>query len=327
EGARIEVPRLGLSELTDHAGRFVLSAVPAGAHEIVVSYLGLDTVRSLVTVAPGQSAVRDFDLTTGIYKLDAFKVVGEREGDAAAITAQRNALNVKNVVAMDSFGNLPNMSAGEVIMRLPGVAGSPTEEGLNYQFNIRGMSAALNTVTMDGARLSALGFNRAFENQSITSGMFDQLELIKGHTPDKSAESLGGTINFKSRSALNMKEKRRITYNFSARIAPSFTQQIPTREQHRSQPPDLRPGALLLRRLRHLHDPALPRQDPRPLPAQRAQHSGIEGPLAADRRLPQWPASLVPYHRPAHVYFHHDVRSVSGDRCPDYGPPASSHHR
>jgi hypothetical protein len=42
--------------------------------------------------------------------------------------------------------------------------------------------------------------------------MFDQLELIKGHTPDKGADSLGGTINLKSRSPLSMREKRRVTY-------------------------------------------------------------------------------------------------------------------
>ena len=42
------------------------------------------------------------------------------------------------------------------------------------------------------------------------------MELIKGLTPDKSAESLGGSVNLKTRSTLNMKEKRRFTYNFSA---------------------------------------------------------------------------------------------------------------
>src|SRR5213079_1008143 len=86
EGARVEVPSLGLSALTDATGRFVLSAVPPGTHELVVSYIGLDAVRSQVSVAAGQRTVRDFDLTTGIYKLDAFKVTGEREGGAAAIT-------------------------------------------------------------------------------------------------------------------------------------------------------------------------------------------------------------------------------------------------
>ncbi len=33
-----------------------------------------------------------------------------------------------------------------------------------------------------------------------------------------------------------MKEKRRITYNFSARMAPPGTEQIPMREQHRTHP-------------------------------------------------------------------------------------------
>jgi hypothetical protein len=44
--------------------------------------------------------------------------------------------------------------------------------------------------------------------------MFDAVELIKGHTPDKGADSLGGTVNLKTRSPLSMREKRRTTYNF-----------------------------------------------------------------------------------------------------------------
>ena len=111
------------SVLTDNAGRYVISNVPAGTYELVVTYIGLDTSRQTVNVSAGQRAVRDFDLTSAIYTLNTFKVTGEREGGAAAITAQRNADNVKNVVAMDSFGSMPNMSAGELAIRLPGVAG------------------------------------------------------------------------------------------------------------------------------------------------------------------------------------------------------------
>src|SRR4051812_4319982 len=236
EGAKVEVPQLGVTALTDNTGRFVLTGLPAGTHDVMVSYIGLDTTRGQVTLTAGQRAVRDFSLTTGIYQLDAFKVMGEREGDALAITAQRNASNVKNIVAMDSFGNLPNMSAGEVVMRLPGIAGSPTEEGLSYAFNVRGMAPALNTVTVDGGLMASIGTNRAFELQSISGTMFEQLELIKGHTPDKTADSLGGTINMKTRSPLNMKEKRRISYSATVRIAPSFTEQTPRREEHRSHP-------------------------------------------------------------------------------------------
>jgi TonB-dependent receptor len=236
EGARIELPQVGLTAFTDNTGRYVLTGVPAGTYDVMVSYIGLDNARAQVSVQAGQRAVRDFDLTTGIYTLQAFTVTGEREGDAAAITAQRNADNVKNIVAMDSYGNLPNMSAGEVVVRLPGIAGNPTDEGLNYQFNVRGMAPSLNTVTVDGALLPSIGTNRSFELQSITGTMFEQLELIKGHTPDKGADSLGGTINMKTRSPLNMKEKRRVSYSATVRVAPPFTEQVPLREQHRSHP-------------------------------------------------------------------------------------------
>ncbi len=123
EGAAVSIPSRNLTTLTDNAGRYTLNGVPVGTHQLVVSYLGLDSMRETVVVATGISATRNFDLTSGIYKLDAFKVTGEREGNAAQITEKRNADNVKDVISMDSFGYLPNMSAGEVVMRLPGVAG------------------------------------------------------------------------------------------------------------------------------------------------------------------------------------------------------------
>ncbi len=236
EGAVVALPALNVTALTDNSGRFTLSNLPAGTHELVITYIGLDTVRERVSVGAGQRVSRDFSLTTGIYKLEAFKVTGEREGNAAMITEKRNADNVKDVIAMDSFGYLPNMSAGEVVMRLPGVAGSPTDEGLAYRFNIRGMDPSLSNVTVDGGTLTSLGNTRSFELQSITGGMFEGLELIKGQTPDKGADSLGGTINFKSRSTFSMRENSRTTYNFSTRWAPPFFAQAPIRSQHRAHP-------------------------------------------------------------------------------------------
>ncbi len=237
EGAKIDLPERGLNTLTDNTGRFVLANLPSGVHEVVVSYIGLDAARTTVTIPAGQRTVRNFDLTTAIYKLDAFKVTGDREGSAAAITTQRNAPNVKNVVAMDSFGNLPNLNAGELAIRLPGVAGSLNDEGLVNGFTIRGMPPGLNVITVDGAALSnQFAMSRTASIHTFTGAMFEQLELTKGHTPDQGANSLGGTINLKSRSPLSMQEKRRINYNISTRVAPSFTQQIPLREEHRLHP-------------------------------------------------------------------------------------------
>jgi len=236
EGVLVKLSGSGLTAFTDNTGRFVLTGVPVGTHELVATYIGLDPVRSEITLRVGERAIRNFELTSGIYRLQEFRVTGEREGGAAAITAQRNAANLANVIAMDSYGNLPNMSIGEVVMRLPGVAGSPNDEGSFANFSIRGMPAELNTVTIDGGFVATEGTSRALDMRRITGAIFDQLELIKGHTPDKGANSLGGTVNLKTRSPFKMRERRRINYSLSARVAPSFTEQIPLREQHRAHP-------------------------------------------------------------------------------------------
>src|SRR5688500_3551931 len=70
EGARIEVPRLGISALTDSTGRFVIHQLPAGTHEMVTSYIGLDPQHTNVTVTAGQRAERNFELTSNVYILD-----------------------------------------------------------------------------------------------------------------------------------------------------------------------------------------------------------------------------------------------------------------
>ena len=61
EGARVELPQLGLVALSDNTGRYTLPAVPAGTHEVLVSYLGLDPIQGEVTTTSGQRITRDFD--------------------------------------------------------------------------------------------------------------------------------------------------------------------------------------------------------------------------------------------------------------------------
>ena len=129
EGALVEITALQQKAMTDSTGRYVLTGVPAGRHSVVVSYEGLDPITESVQVTAGERQTRDFQLSTEIYQLAEMRISGEREGNAAAITARRNAANLKNVVALDAFGNLPNMSAGELVVRLPGVTGQLDQEG------------------------------------------------------------------------------------------------------------------------------------------------------------------------------------------------------
>lgn len=236
-GARVEITELGLSALTGADGRYTLPGVPAGSHRVSSSYIGLDTVVDTVTVAAGQRAVRDFNLTSSVYQLTEFRVAGEREGNAASITRQRNAPNVRSVVALDAMGNLPNDSTGELLIRLPGISGSFDDEGNVTGVSIRGLAPGFNTVSVDGnQQASAGGFGRDFRTHNISGALFDEIEVTKSPTPDMPADSLGGSVNLKTRSSLSMKEKRRISYRAAARWAPSFYDHTPLRRDHPLHP-------------------------------------------------------------------------------------------
>ena len=236
QGAVVMVPATGKSALTDNAGRFVLTDIAAGPVEIAVTYTGFDEFRQTVVVSRTEPTRLAVDLKAStILKLEAYTVSTEREGNALAITQQRNAANVKNVIAMDSLGNLPNGNAGELIAQLPGLAGSFDGEGNVTNVSIRGTPPGLTRVNVDGLPLTIVG-DRAPNLHSFSGGLYEQVEVIKGQTPDKSADSLGGMVNLKTRSTLSMSEKRRFTYNFSARWAPPFFERTPMREDHPIHP-------------------------------------------------------------------------------------------
>jgi len=237
EGAVVALPDLGRSVLTDETGRYLFSEVPPGEHALTASYIGLDAARLVVGVAAGQRGMRDFTLTSAVYRLNEFVVTGEREGNAASLTAQRNAVNVKNVVAMDAYGNLPNDSVGELAMRLPGVAGIIDDQENVQNVSIRGLPSGLNSGQVDGSPMASNnGFSRQFRTNNISSALFGEIEVVKALTPEMGADGLGGAINLKTRSTLSLKGDREFTYRAAARWAPSFYDHIPLRKQKYAHP-------------------------------------------------------------------------------------------
>ena len=103
-GAIISVEGSTMTATAERSGAYSIS-LPEGSHTLVVSFSGLDAARVPVTVTGGQPTVKDVQLTSGVYRMDAFSVKGVREGSALAIQAQRQSENPKWVAATDTFGN------------------------------------------------------------------------------------------------------------------------------------------------------------------------------------------------------------------------------
>lgn len=226
--AQVAIPALGRVALTDVLGEFVFRDLPPGEHVVTVEYAGLDAAQATVRVSGGRTVARDFDLTTSIYQLGQFTVTGEREGNAASIARQRNAPGVKNVIALDAMGVLPNDNLGELLVRLPGVAGRIDDSGEILGVQIRGAEPTQSAVMVDGVRMaSGGGFARDFQINKMSGAMFEEIELTKAVTPEMDADSIGGAINLKTRSPLAMKESQRFSYRAGFRWAPTFFEHIP----------------------------------------------------------------------------------------------------
>lgn len=237
QGVVLDLLELNRQTLTDTTGRFAFEGVPPGAYTVVATYVGVGEQRQRVTVEPGGTGPADFTLRADIYKLAAFTVTGEREGMAASITQQRNAPNVKSVVDMDAFGNMPNQNAGEVLIRLAGIAPILNNEGLVTGVMVRGAPGDLSTLSVDGKlQADSVGLGRGPRFANTPGSLFGEIEVTKGSTPDMPAESIGGAINLKTRTPLAMKEKRRFAYRVGAKWVPSFVDAIPMRHERPAHP-------------------------------------------------------------------------------------------
>ncbi|MBL9211326.1 MAG: TonB-dependent receptor [Opitutaceae bacterium] len=223
EGARVQVRESGQVVFTDATGRYELT-LPAGAVTLSVSYTGLASKAVPVEVRPGASRVQNIELTSELYTMEKFSVTGEREGRAKTITLQQQALNVKNVVSADNFGNIANGNIGELLQQIPGVMGVYNGSDPRSVM-VRGIDANLNTVTMDGNRLaghSSSQVNRAFEFEQVSLGSIETIEVTKAPTPDMDADSLGGNVNLVTRSPFDRVVKRYATYSVSGIWQPRY---------------------------------------------------------------------------------------------------------
>ncbi|MEY4940779.1 MAG: hypothetical protein RIQ93_2514 [Verrucomicrobiota bacterium] len=218
EGARVELKGTGKVANVDETGEYRFIDVAPGAATLVVSYTGLNTAEEAVTVTAGAPTRRDIGMTADIYRLSKFVVSGEREGNAMAIQLQRKSDGVKNIVSTDAFGSLAGNPA-DLIMRLPGVEAESVGGDRRY-VRIRGMHQALSTVTMDGSAVASgsgtSGGGREYTFNPVGSDTIERIEVVKSPTPDMSADSIGGAMNFVSKNAFNHGLGRRVSGSIGA---------------------------------------------------------------------------------------------------------------
>ena len=219
EGVRIEVKGTDISVFSERGGDFVIRGVPEGEQVLVATYVGYPEATETVTLEDAHSSVFvAIDVNTEeTVELEAFVVEGSQVGQAKALNLQRSADNIVNVVSSDAIGQFVDRNAAEALQRLPGVS-LEESQGEGKFIIIRGADPSMNGVTIDGVTVATPEEDgRSTALNIISTDQLERIELSKTWLPDKSANTVGGTVNLVSRSALDRGERY-------ASVAAAYTQ-------------------------------------------------------------------------------------------------------
>ncbi|MCU0341596.1 MAG: TonB-dependent receptor [Spirosomaceae bacterium] len=217
-GASVILTDLKQGAATDVNGQFVLVKVPAGRHNLKISYIGYESQTQEVEVTTGQTVTLNFMLKSGAISTDEVLVMGDRLlGQAKALNQQRTNINVTNIVAADQIGRFPDANIGDAMKRIPGITVQNDQGEARYGL-VRGTEARLNSVMVNGERLpSAEAGVRNVQLDLIPADMIQSIEVSKALTPDMDADAIGGAVNLVTRAAPN---KTRISATVAGGSAP-----------------------------------------------------------------------------------------------------------
>ena len=200
-GANVMLDGTNYGTSSDRFGNYKIGGVPEGDYTLKVTYVGYADFSDLVTVG-SDDVVVDVSLDVDYVSMDGVNVTGLSQGQAKALSQQKSAGNIKNVVSRDQMEKFPDQNVADVLQRLPGVA-LESDHGEGRYVQIRGAEASLNTTTINGVKVPSPEDVRKISLDIIPSYSLGSVEVTKAITPDMDADAIGGHVNLITKNAFD----------------------------------------------------------------------------------------------------------------------------
>ena len=210
-GAVVKIEGTKIGAVTDKVGKYTIVKAPEGEQIITVSYIGYLTQKDTFTLIDNKTKTLDFALSVGSVQADELVVLGDGlKGQSKALNTQKNNQNITNVISADQVGRFPDANVGDALKRVAGITVQNDQGEARFGL-IRGTSARLNSVTINGNRIpSAEAENREVQLDLVSADMVESIEVNKALTPDMDADAIGGSINLVTRNSPS-KERLSVT--------------------------------------------------------------------------------------------------------------------
>ncbi|KAF1688182.1 TonB-dependent receptor [Pseudoxanthomonas broegbernensis] len=158
------------------------------------------------TGAGAQTAEPNNESNAETVDLDTVVVTGIRRGIESAISVKRESSSIVESISAEDIGKLPDVSIGESIARLPGVAAQRVA-GRAQVISVRGLSPDFSTTLLNGREMVSTGDNRSVEFDQYPSELVSGVTVYK--TPDAAlvGQGLSGTLDMQTARPLNFADR------------------------------------------------------------------------------------------------------------------------
>ncbi|TDQ11004.1 TonB-dependent receptor [Pedobacter metabolipauper] len=203
-GATVLVNGTSSSTATDLNGEYQFY-VNSGNLKITVRYLGYKDTVVNVSVNANELKVVNIVMQSRQSVLQNVIITGYTQGQAKALNQQKNADNIKNIIAADQIGKFPDPNAAEALQRVPGV-NIERDQGEGRYVSLRGLAPQFTNTSVNGEQIPSPEADVRFVAlDAIPSDQLASIEVSKALTPDMDGDAIGGSINLITRSAQSKK--------------------------------------------------------------------------------------------------------------------------
>lgn len=176
-------------------------------------YLMAGSGLAMLVVSGAAYAQEAAPVKAGAEDIETVVVVGARAAQQSSNDRKKRAKTAVDSIVADDVGAFPDKNLNEAISRVAGVALQRDEMGEGSTIDIRGNSAELTRVELDGMgvgntsfALGGAGSARGADLTALPSDLIKTVDVVKGSTADMTEGSLGGGVRIQTRTGLDFKK-------------------------------------------------------------------------------------------------------------------------
>jgi len=166
----------------------------------LVAMFGLST--SFIATAAEQNKEKKSD------DVEVIEVTGVRSSLTSALNAKRDSQTISDSIIAEEIGKSSDENIAEALSRVAGVSLDRGSE--NQTVTVRGISAALNDVKMNGISMTSNTDDQAVDLSLFSADILSRIDVVKSPSANQEEGSLGASINLQTIAPLSSKTNTRV---------------------------------------------------------------------------------------------------------------------